>query len=670
MVTRKNRKEVMKMNLKIKTKIISGTLLCTMCAYTVPVFAFTKDETVYSKINSSGENYQTIVSTHIENKEELELINDMSDLLNIENTNGEEEFTQDGDSLIWKADKKDIYYQGDSQKDLPIECKIKYELEGKEVKAEEILGKTGHVKITIQYSNKDEHMVNINGQNQKMYTPFVVVAGTILQNDTNKNIEISSGKIINDGSKSIVVGIALPGLQESLNINKADIKIPNDIEISMDVTDFELGNIITFVTPKVLEEDDLDIFNKLDELYNQVNTLEEASNQIEEGSKELANGTNQLASGTKELNEGAKVAYDGAKQIKTEVTKATKQLANDKSEALDQKTLSAIGEQAKQSANLSDTQKAKIGKQAQEAAMQTIQSQKITIGEKAANQAVSEIEKQKTQIGNQASSQVAGLTLTQAQKQQIAANVKRGLEANANYNVLPAEQQAIVLQFSQSSAITAAETTAQETAKKVANQTAQNTATQIAKQVANSTAQSVAEEVAGSVANQTAQSVAQTTATQTAGNAAKTTAKEVANQVKSTAQSQVVSQMNTLGEGLNQLTNGLGSLNDGTNSLQDGASELNEGANTLAEGIKTFNEEGIKKICSYLNGDIKNISERIEKLTELSKEYNNFTMLNGENNGNVKFIMIMDAIKKQEDNDNTKEKAILPTEKGNKGEEK
>ena len=198
------------MDSKTKNTIIASTLLGTMFAYTLPVCAFTKDETVYSKMNSKGEKYQTIVSTHIENDKQLEAIHDMSDLFNIENTNGEEEFTQDGNSLIWKADKKDIYYQGESQKDLPIECRIKYELDGKEVKAEEILGKTGHVKITIQYINKDEHIVSINGKEQKMYTPFVVVAGTVLQNDTNKNIKISNGKIINDGSKAMVMGISLP----------------------------------------------------------------------------------------------------------------------------------------------------------------------------------------------------------------------------------------------------------------------------------------------------------------------------------------------------------------------------------------------------------------------------------------------------------------------------
>ena len=474
------------MNSKMKSKIISGTLLCTMCAYTLPVFAYTKDETVYSKMNSKGEKYQTIVSTHIENNGELELINDMSDLMNIENTNGDEEFTQEGNSLVWKADKKDLYYQGESQKDLPIECNVKYELDGKEVKAEEILGKSGHVKITIQYTNKEEQMVNINGRQQKMYTPFVVVAGTVLQNDTNKNIEISNGKVINDGSKAMVMGIALPGLQESLNVKKADMEIPNDIEITMEATDFELGNIITFVTPKVLEEKDLDIFDELDEIYGQVNTLQSASNQIQEGSQTLADGTNQLASGTKELKVGTNVAYSGAKQIQTEVTKATNQLVNNKNDALDQNTLNAIGQQAKQAANLPETQKAQIGSQAQATATQTIQGQKVAIGEKAASQAVN---------------QVAGLTLTQAQKQQIMANVKAGLESNATYKALPAQEKAMVLQFSQNSAITAAEATAKQTA------------TQVAKQVANQTAQSVAEQVAGSVANQTAQTVAQATAT-------------------------------------------------------------------------------------------------------------------------------------------------------------
>ena len=619
------------MKFKLKRKIISGTLLCTMCAYTMPVFAFSKEETVYTKLDKEGKKYSTIVSTHLKNEEEAEWINDMTDLLNIENTKGEEEFKQEGNSLVWKADKKDIYYQGESQKELPITCSVKYELDGKELSAEEIAGKTGKVTVTIHYTNKEEHMVIIHGKEEKIYTPFVVVAGTVIPNDKNKNIEISNGKIINDGSKTLVMGMAMPGLQQSLAISKEELAIPEEIQITMEATDFELGNIITFVTPKVLEKEDLTFLDQLEEVYQQIDTVETASKQMEEGSTALANGSAELALGSKKLNEGSQVAYQGAKQMKEEVEKATKQLANDKKEVLDDATLSQIGEQAKQMAMLNPAQKEAIGNGAQAQAVQMIQGQKAEIGQEAANQ-------------------VGALTLTAEQKQKIEASVKAGLEANSNYQALPEAQKEMILQFSKSSAITAAESTARETAK----------------QVANGTAQTVAVEVAGKVANSTAQTVAGEVSTQVAQTTAMTTAKQVANQVKTQAQNQVVSQMNTLGDGLSQLTNGLGDLKNGTNSLEQGANELQVGANTLEEGIKKFNKEAIEKICDYMNGDVKEVHERVEKLIELSKDYNHFTMLNGECDGEVKFIMIMDAIKRDQEEEANKEDTVLLDEKREK----
>lgn len=615
------------MKVKGKRKIISGALLCTMCAYTMPVLAFTKEETVYSKLTKEGENYSTLVSTHLENDEKADLLKDMTDLLKIENTKGEEEFSQEGDSLVWKADKKDIYYQGESQKELPIVCHVKYELDGKELSAEEIVGKTGIVTVTIHYTNKEEHSVIVNGKEEKMYTPFVVVAGTVIPNDKNKKIEISNGKVVNDGSKSLVMGMAMPGLQESLKIGKEEVEIPEEIQITMEATDFELGNIITFVTPKVLEEEDFKFLDKLEEIYQQVDTVEVASSQIEEGSTALAEGSSKLALGSKKLNEGSTVAYQGAKQMKQEVEKATKQLKNDKKEVLDEATLNQIGEQAKQSAILNQTQKEAIGNGAKTQSIQMMQAQKEEIGKKA-------------------ESQVSSLSLSLQQKQQIEASVKAGLEANSNYQALPVAQQEMILQFSKASAITVAEETARETAK----------------QVANRTAQTVAVEVAGSVANQTAQTVAGEVTTQVAQTTAVTTAKQVANQVKAQAQNQVISQMNTLGDGLSQLTNGLGDLKNGTSSLQQGASELQVGANTLEEGVKQFNEKAIEKICDLINNDVKDGHERVEKLIELSKEYNHFTMLNGECKGEVKFVMIMDAIKKEQEEENNKEEAIMQSE--------
>lgn len=198
------------MNKKFISKIISGTLLCTIVTYGAPVMAYTKDETVYSKIEPDGSLYNTIVNNHIENYEENKLLKDLSDLLNIKNTNGDETFNLEGNSLLWNSEGKDIYYQGESNKELPITCRVKYELNETEISAKELAGKSGNVKITIKYTNKDSHKVNINGINETLYTPFVAICGTIVDNDKNKDIEIKNGKIVNDGSKSILMGMAMP----------------------------------------------------------------------------------------------------------------------------------------------------------------------------------------------------------------------------------------------------------------------------------------------------------------------------------------------------------------------------------------------------------------------------------------------------------------------------
>ena len=665
-----------KINNKVISKVISGTLLCSMVGYTLPVFAYTKDETVYSKLDNEGNNYKTIVSTHIENKENAELINDISDLLNIKNTSSDATYTQDGNKFVWNANKSDIYYQGETSKELPIECKIKYELDGKEVSSNEIAGKSGKVKVTVQYTNKEERTVDINGKKVKMYVPFVVVAGTIIENENARNIEVSSGKVIDDGTKSVVVGMAMPGLQESLGLSKNDVEIPSDVEITMDATNFETSSIISYVTPKVLEEDDLKIFDKLDDVYSQVNTLQKSMNQIQDGANTLADGTTELANGANTLKDGVTTAYNGAQTISSEVAKSTQSLKNDKTEALDNATLETIKKQAAESSKLTETQKTQIKAQAQTSSVLT-EAQKAQITAQAKAKAVL-TETQKAQITAQAKQSAV---LTQAQKDAITTQAKQSavltqaqkdtITAQAKQSaVLTEKQKAAIISNAQKSyttqltetekalIIATAQSTATQTAVTTALTTAQNTATQTAVTTALETAQQIATQTAVTTALTTAQSTATTTAMQTST----TVARQVGNQAKKTFTNQVVSQMSTLGNGLKELTSGLSQLNEGASTLANGTTQVNEGANTLAEGIKTFNEEGIKKICKYINGDVKNLTSRVEKLTDLSKEYNNFTMLDGKNNGEVKFIMIADAVKKQEESEQNKEEAVLNNE--------
>lgn len=660
------------MNNKVISKIISGTLLCSMVGYTLPVFAYTKDETVYSKMDSIGKNYKTIVSTHIKNTENADLINDLSDLLNVKNTSGDETYTQDGNKFVWNANKNDIYYQGESSKELPIECNVKYELDGKELSANEIAGKSGKVKITLQYTNKEERTVDINGKKVKMYVPFVVVAGTIIENENARNIEVSSGKVVDDGSKTVVVGMAMPGLQESLGLSDDEVEIPSKVEITMDATNFETSSIMSYVTPKVLEEDDLKVFDNLDEIYGQVNTLQTSMNQIQDGANTLKDGTTQLATGANTLKDGVTTAYNGAQTISSEVTKSTQSLKNDKSEALDSKTLESIKKQAAESSKLTDEQKAQIKAQAQTSAVltdeqkaqikaQAAQRAKLTEAQSAeitalAKKGAALTEKQKAQITEKAKD---GAQLTEAQKTAIITN------AQANYPAITEAEKTLLIVTAQNTATQTAVNTALATAENTAKQTAVATALNVAQQVAIQTAETTAVETAQQIATQTAVTTAlttaQSTATTTAMQTSTTVAKQVGNQAKKTFTNQVVSQMNTLGNGLNQLISGLSELNNGATTLANGTNQVNDGATTLAEGIKTFNEEGIKKICNYINGDVKDLTTRVQKLTDLSKDYNNFTMLDGENDGEVKFIMIAEAVKKQEDSEQNKEEAVLST---------
>ena len=615
------------MNKKSISKVTSAILLGTMLAYTSPVFAFTKEETVYSKLDNSGSNYKTIVSTHIQNTENSDLIEDMSDLLNIKNTNGEETFTQEGSKLIWNANKNDIYYEGKSEKELPVECKVKYELDGKEIEAKELAGKSGKVKITLQYTNKEERTVNVNGKSVKMYVPFVVVTGGIIKNDIAKNVTISSGKVVDDGSKTIIAGIAMPGLQESLEVSKSDVDIPNEIEITMDATNFEMGNMITYVTPKILEENDLSIFNKIDGIYGKVQTLESSMNQIQDGATALADGTGELANGTNELKTGTSTAYNGANTISNEVNKSIKSLAADNSDALDEQTLAGIEAQAAAGATLTEEQKAGITAQAKASAVLTEQQKAGITAQAKANAVLTEEQK----AGIIAQAKVSAV-LTEQQKAGIIANASAAKGAE-----LTETEKALVIATAQSTATTTAVNTALKTAQDTATTTAVNTALKTAQDTATTTAVA------------TALKTAQDTATSAAKTTASKVASEVGNQVKKEATKKISSQMKTLNNGLNQLTNGLSTLDNGAQALKDGANKLDEGAKTLSTGIKTFNEEGIKKICNLINGQLKDKVDRVKKLKELSEEYNNFTMLDKENDGNVKFIMIIDSIKKQEE---------------------
>ena len=617
-------------------KMISGLLLFTITSYmTIPVFAASKSETVYSNLDSNGKAYKTIVSTQLTNEDKSDEITDISNLLNIENTNGDETFKKEGNQIVWDSNGNNIYYKGESDKQLPVECKITYELNGEEISAEELKGKSGNVKIKINYTNNEKHIVSINGKQVTMYTPFIIVAGTKIDNAKNKNIQITNGKIVDNGESTLAVGIAMPGMQENIGISKSKIDIPEEIEISMETEDFEMGNIIAVVAVKGIDED---LTSDLNSMYSQINELANASNEILAGANQLKEGTSELVSGVDQLKDGTGAAYAGSKQIKDEVEESTKNLKNDNTPAIDSKTLEAIKAQAMQSATLSDEQKAGIAAQAKAAATLS--------------------DEQKAGIAAQAK---AGAKLTDAQKAGIAAQAKTA----ATFTV--AQKEAIIAQAQIKYPVELTEAEKElilAIAQNIAYQTAEATALEVAQNTAYQTAETTALEVAQSTATQTAETtaltVAQSTATQTAGATATQTATQVGNQAKQKFTNQVVSQMSTLGSALDELTNGLANIDNGVSALSVGTNKLDSGALQLANGVKTFNEQGISKINNLVNGDLRNIASRVEKMNELANEYNNYAGIQNGMAGEVKFIMITDST--TGNGEVKKEEAVITTE--------
>ena len=279
-------------------RILKGLLAVTVAMYPLTSFAAVKKETVYTNLNTNGSIIDTNVSNYVcsLNKEQYEDETRLSEIINL---NGNETFTQDGTKITWKANGNDIYYQGKTNEEQPIDVTIKYYLDGNEMKAEDIKGKSGKVTIKIDMKNKMKNKVRVNGRYETLYTPFVVMAGTIINSEDNKDITATNGRVVNTGNKNIVASIASPGLYESMNMS--ELSNLDEIEFSFKTSNFKMDNIYIIATPKLLDEKDVKLFKDLNKVTDSIKTLQESMNKIEKGSSDLKSGTDSLSSGVEKI---------------------------------------------------------------------------------------------------------------------------------------------------------------------------------------------------------------------------------------------------------------------------------------------------------------------------------------------------------------------------------
>lgn len=291
-----------------------------------------KEETVYVLADADGTANDVTVSTWLKNADGSEGLNDKTNLSDIENVKGYEGYKDNGDGTItWAANGSDIYYQGKSSEKLPVDVKITYKLDGEEMEPSELAGKSGKVTIRFDYTNNTKQTVKAGSKNSEVISPFVMLSGMILPVDKFSNVQVENGKVISEGSNQIVVGYAVPGFKQCLQNGIDDSKIqtaidnidvPDYVEVSADVTDFELAMTMTVAASDLLGSDAEDAIDEvkdkadISDLSSSADKLGSSADQLEEGSGKITNGLETLKDGTYSLKTGASTLADGAASLK------------------------------------------------------------------------------------------------------------------------------------------------------------------------------------------------------------------------------------------------------------------------------------------------------------------------------------------------------------------
>ncbi len=210
---------------------------------------------------------------------------------------------------------EDAYTRESLQKELPVDLAVSFLLDGKPVSAEELAGRSGRVTMRFDYVNRQYEDVEIGGETKRVYVPFVMLTGMVLDNERFTNVEVSNGRVVNDGERTVVAGFAMPGLQESLGLDREKLELPEYVEVTADTTDFRLETTMTLATTEVFSEMDAGGTDAFDELDESMEKLTGAMDQLTDGSCALYDGLAELLDRSADLTDGIGRLYSGAEEL-------------------------------------------------------------------------------------------------------------------------------------------------------------------------------------------------------------------------------------------------------------------------------------------------------------------------------------------------------------------
>ena len=311
----------MKKSLRFASAALALTLAagCAMPAFAAGKSSFSKSETVYAVMNADGSIKSTTVSEHLYNASGLANVTDKTTLTDIQNTESDAEFTQNGEELVWNTNDNDVYYKGNTDKALPIDVNVTYALDGQQAALEDIIGKSGHLTVTVSLKNNETGTVNVNGADRTIVTPLITAVGVILGDDAS-NVTAEHGMIESAAKSSVAAFVTLPGVKDSLSgllpdeVDSIEDYLQDTVTVEADVEDFTCPQVMVAcaTSTAALGTDNVFDLNSINDLTDGINQLNDAMSQLMDGASQLVDGTAQLANGVLALLDGANTLNNGA----------------------------------------------------------------------------------------------------------------------------------------------------------------------------------------------------------------------------------------------------------------------------------------------------------------------------------------------------------------------
>lgn len=597
----------MKKSLRFASAALALTLAagCAMPAFAAGKSSFSKSETVYAVMNGDGSIKSTTVSEHLYSASGLANVTDKTTLTDIQNTESDAEFTQNGEELVWNTNDTDVYYKGNTDKALPIDVKVTYALDGQEAALEDIIGKSGHLTVTVNLKNNETGTVNVNGKDRTIVTPLITAVGVILGGDAS-NVTAEHGMIESAAKSSVAAFVTLPGVKGSLSgllpdeVNSIEDYLQDTVTVEADVEDFTCPQVMVACATSTAALGTSNVFDlsSINDLTDGINQLNDAMSQLMDGASQLVDGTSQLAGGVLALLDGANTLNNGAAALDDGLGQLTNGLD----------TLSANN--------------AALNAGAQQVADGVLASANKTLKEGGL------IDENMTWSNYEA---VIDNILTMNDKT-LAAGRKKMVRTIWEQEPSFKDSQLDLALY-----LSATKTNHDlEAALKLMQNFDASMLTGALEMVTNADAKNtIHEELKYQIEN--SQDMADVRALKTSLSQIQFFVSSV-NQYTAGVQT-AADGAHSAKDGSAQLAAGTKTLYDGVNTLNTGAGQLNDGAGQLNDGLNQFNEEGISKLTGALDQDqLHGLKTVLDEMTDRLNDYTSFAGAPDDAESSVKFV--------------------------------